>query len=254
MIIKLTEGVTAELADGPHVQYTTRFDLADVSVRRATGADGDLVGSLGPLAGHDDVMLFAADTGVLADALFFTGDPGTDAGRDLSAWLDVAPVEGLLRLKEPQDFHLPHVEDRQYTANGSVVGYFLADAPRRPADPARAIIAPGVELLLERDRSVGWAIIEPERYLADLTRPPWPSAMTETPDPELGTLVARYFDLIRSDGETLGRLQDQDPGIFAELRELRGRLDGDSDAYGRRGVLQLRIDQALDFYFGWPDG
>ncbi len=254
MIIKLTEAVTAELAAGPHVEYTTRFDLADLSVRAVGRTDYALVGSLGPLAGPDDVMLFVSDTGALADALFFTGDPGTDVRRDLSAWLDVAPVEGLLRLKEAQDFHLPHVEDRQYAADGSVAGYFLADAPMRPNDPARARIAPGVDLLLEGDRYVGWAVIEPARYLADLTQPPWPRAMTASSDPELGTLVARYFDLIRSDGETLERLQDQDPRIFAGLRELRGRMEGDEDAYGRRGVLQLRVDQALDFYFGWPDG
>jgi len=254
MIIKLTEGVTAELAAGPHVEYRTRFDLGDLSVRAVAGADDALVGSLGPLAGPDDVMLFASDTGALADALCFTGDPGTDAARDLTPWLDAVPVEGVLRLKEPHDFHLPHVEDRQYTADGSVVGYFLADAPARPTDPARARIAPGVDLLVEGDRHVGWAVIEPERYLSDLTRPPWPSAMNASADPELGTLVARYFDLIRSDGETLERLQDQDPRIFAGLRELRGQLNEVSDAYGRRGVLQLRVDQALDFYFGWPDG
>lgn len=254
MIIKLTDGVTAELADGPHVAYTTRFDLGDLSVRSAGSADDVLVGSLGPLAGPDDVLLFASGTGALADALFFTGDPATAPDRDLSAWLDATPVEGVLRLKEARDFHIPHVEDRQYTADGSVVGYFLADAPARPADPARARIGPGVELLLEGDRYVGWAVIEPERYLADLTRPPWPSAVTASRDPELGKLVARYFDLIRSDGETLERLQDQDPRTFAGLRELRGQLEGYADAYGRRGILQLRVDQALDFYFGWPDG
>lgn len=254
MIITLSAGVTAELADGPRLAYTTRFDLADLSVRSRAGADSALVGSRGPLVGPHDVMLFAADSGALADALLFSGDPPSDPGRDLSAWLAAAPVEGVLRLKEPRDFRVPHVEDRQYTPDGGAVGYFLAGAPMRPADPARARIAPGVDLLLERDRYVGWAVVEPERYLADLTERPWPGARAEPADPELGALIARYFGEIRSDGETLGRLQDQDPRLLAALRSIRRDLDLEAGAFSRRAVLQLRVDQTLDFYFGWPDG
>lgn len=270
MIITLTDGVTAELTDAPGSHsscssYSTRFDLTDLGVRNTApraGGSARVAGSRGPLPGPDDVMLFAVDTGVLDDALLFAGEPPTDEGRDLTAWLAATPTAGTLRLLNPRDFRLPQAADRQYLSDGSVVGYFLANAPRTPSRPARARIAPGVDLLMDGERYVGWAVEQPELYLTSLYRPTSDAAVATVaagsdhapamPDPQLGRLIARSFDLISSDGDAFDRLLDRDPGVLQGLLDIRAQLlrpgDGISD---RREILRAHIERALDFYFGW---
>jgi hypothetical protein len=242
--LELVPCVVARVRVGEFLGSFPRWEVAanHVTVPSPSTANKKLVGSFPWASDALDKVLFDKKTTKLQSLALCIPDESLPSSEPIERWSQIPGGIGTLELITPGDFSLEWGAVRwvDHAAEKLVVLYHeeLATVP----PDFKLEVTKGLWLLFASGRLLGWALLDPARYLVAVGDAPEAS----DPSPRLRQMVATFFNL--TSAANIDRMYDRDAGLKRHLDMLVAEARAANDK--RSKALAARLDELLDTFYG----
>lgn len=249
MFLQIEKSVKAEVIKGKILSAIPEWDLRPGYVIIGTYGsvekqEQDLLQSVGSPTSdipYGSEFRFAKDNLLLKRIWVNAPEENLESSDEIEKWLNLEPVEGLLRLLSPEMFEDKRSDYRWMSPNGKLLAGIDDTDLIESDNKFRLRVAQDFDLLFAEQKWCGWILSNPTRYLAKPN-------LEANSDTQLPLFALEYISLVCDSNFDL--LFDADTEFLQKLFTLRDTINLNEGAIKHRRTIYDATEEIIERFYG----